>query len=186
MVEAVPAIVRPTMQIGSILLLFYRGGLICCYAGKLDPKNLFDNGSEDKENEANRRSSMVIGKLNAKNLFENNAEEKVESYKSSIQVGKINTKDIFNDSNESKPLSKIDIKVGKLKIKEEDLFEAKDSEVAEKSSLKIGKLTAPDLFSGSPTEEKNEPTKFYKPVVQPKKLKVAELFAPAGQESEQR
>ena len=183
MVEAVPAIVRPTMQIGSILLLFYRGGLICCYAGKLDPKNLFDNGSEDKENEANRRSSMVIGKLNAKNLFENNAEEKVESYKSSIQVGKINTKDIFN---ESKPLSKIDIKVGKLKIKEEDLFEAKDSEVAEKSSLKIGKLTAPDLFTGSPTEEKNEPTKFYKPVVQPKKLKVAELFSPAGQESEQR
>ena len=91
----------------------------CCYAGKLDPKNLFDNGSEDKENEANRRSSMVIGKLNAKNLFENNSEsEKVESFKSSIQVGKINTKDIFTESNESKPLSRIDIKVGKLKIKE--------------------------------------------------------------------
>jgi len=166
-VEAVPAIVRPTMQIG-----------------KLDPKNLFDNGSEDKENEANRRSSMVIGKLNAKNLFENNAEEKVDSYKSSIQVGKINTKDIFTESNDSKPLSKIDIKVGKLKIKEEDLFETKDCELAEKSSLKVGKLTAPDLFTGSPTEEKNESAKFYKPVVQPKKLKVAELFTPAGQESE--
>ena len=130
---------------------------------------------------------MVIGKLNAKNLFENNAEEKVESYKSSIQVGKINTKDIFTESNESKPLSKIDIKVGKLKIKEEDLFETKDCEVtAEKSILKVGKLTAPDLFTGSPTEEKNEQAKFYKPVVQPKKLKVAELFTPAGQESEPR
>ena len=130
---------------------------------------------------------MVIGKLNAKNLFENNAEEKVESYKSSIQVGKINTKDIFTESNESKPLSRIDIKVGKLKIKEEDLFEPKDPEVVEvKSSLKVGKLTAPDLFTGSPTEEKNEASKFYKPVVQPKKLKVAELFTPSGQESEPR
>ena len=127
---------------------------------------------------------MVIGKLNAKNLFENNAEEKVDSYK--IQVGKINTKDIFTESNDSKPLSKIDIKVGKLKIKEEDLFETKDCELAEKSSLKVGKLTAPDLFTGSPTEEKNESAKFYKPVVQPKKLKVAELFTPAGQESEPR
>ena len=130
---------------------------------------------------------MVIGKLNAKNLFENNAEEKVDSYKSSIQVGKINTKDIFTESNDSKPLSKIDIKVGKLKIKEEDLFETKDCELAEKSSLKVGKLTAPDLFTGSPTEEKNESAKFYKPVVQPKKLKVAELFTPSsGQESEPR
>ena len=149
---------------------------------------MFDNGSEDKENEANRRSSMVIGKLNAKNLFENNSEsEKVESFKSSIQVGKINTKDIFTESNESKPLSRIDIKVGKLKIKEEDLFEPKDPEVVEvKSSLKVGKLTAPDLFTGSPTEEKNEASKFYKPVVQPKKLKVAELFTPSGQESEPR
>ena len=130
---------------------------------------------------------MVIGKLNAKNLFENNSEsEKVESFKSSIQVGKINTKDIFTESSESKPLSRIDIKVGKLKIKEEDLFEPKDPEVVEvKSSLKVGKLTAPDLFTGSPTED--EPSKFYKPVVQPKKLKVAELFTPSsGQESEPR
>ena len=128
---------------------------------------------------------MVIGKLNAKNLFENNAEEKVDSYKSSIQVGKINAKDIFTEANnDAKPLSRIDIKVGKLKIKEEDLFEAtKEAELPEKSNLKVGKLTAPDLFT-SPTEELSEPAKFYKPVVQPKKLKVAELFTPTAQEPE--
>ena len=148
--------------------------------GKLDPKNMFDNNTEDKENETDKRSSIVIGKINARNLFENNFEDgsRPEINKSHIPVGKINTRDIFPEANDtSKATSKIDIKVGKLKIKEEELFETKD-DPADKTVVRVGKLAARELFTSSPTEEKAEAAKFYKPTVQPKKLKVAELFAP--------
>ena len=148
--------------------------------GKLDPKNMFDNNTEDKENETDKRSSIVIGKINARNLFENNFEDssRADTNKSHIPVGKINTKDIFPEADDTtKSAAKIDIKVGKLKIKEEELFESKD-DLADKTVVRVGKLPASELFTSSPTEEKVEAAKFYKPTVQPKKLKVAELFAP--------
>ena len=187
-VEALPARVRPRVQIGQAAGLYrclYVFIYLCLYEtseGKLDPKNVFDNNTEDKEND--RRSSVVIGKINAKNLFENSFEDKAEAQKSSIQVGKINTKDIFADATETKSAAKIDIKVGKLKIKEEELFEAKD-DCVDKTVMKVGKLNAKELFNSSPTEDNVEAAKFYKPMVQPKKLKVAELFCP-GQENDPR
>ena len=138
---------------------------------------MFDNNTEDKENETDKRSSIVIGKINARNLFENNFEDSSIN-KSHIPVGKINTKDIFPEvSDTAKSTAKIDIKVGKLKIKEEELFESKD-DLADKTVVRVGKLNASELFTSSPTEEKVEAAKFYKPTVQPKKLKVAELFTP--------
>jgi len=159
-VEAVPAIVKPQMKIG-----------------KLDPRNVFDTPTEDKENESNRRSSLVIGKINAKNLFENNNEDKLEAQKSPINVGKINTKDIFAESSEFKPV-KTDIKVGKLKINEEDLFDTKE-ETPEKTIVRVGKITKIKFNNNNTdgSEEQAETPKFYKPTVQPKKLKVAELFS---------
>jgi len=151
------ALVKPKMQIG-----------------KLDPKHMFDTSNKERENEKDIFNAIVIGKLNTKNLFENN--EKEEAEKSTIQVGKIKTKDLFSDTNDNFIL-KSNITVGKLKIKEEDLFENKDE--TDKPALPVGKLNTTDLFNNSPTEEK--PAKFYKPTVQPKKIKVQNLFQESGE-----
>ena len=62
--------------------------------------------------------------------------------------------------------------VGKLNIKEADFFEKKE-EQEEKPVVNIGKLDASGLFNPA-CEEKD--TKFYKPIVQPKKMKLQNLF----------
>ena len=61
--------------------------------------------------------------------------------------------------------------VGKLNIKESDFLEKKDED--EKPVVNIGKLDASGLFSPA-SEEKD--VKFYKPVVQPKKMKIQNVF----------
>eukprot|EP00090_Calanus_glacialis_P014724 TRINITY_DN2357_c0_g1_i5.p1 TRINITY_DN2357_c0_g1~~TRINITY_DN2357_c0_g1_i5.p1 ORF type:complete len:935 (-),score=258.78 TRINITY_DN2357_c0_g1_i5:146-2821(-) len=143
--------------------------------GKLDPKHMFDSSNKERENEKEMFNSIVIGKLNTKNLFENSEKEDVE--KPSIKVGKINAKDLFCETNEA-AIPKSSISVGKLKIKEEDLFENKDEN--DKPMLPVGKLNTTDIFSNSPTEEKSD-VKFYKPTVQPKKIKVQNLFQESGE-----
>ena len=61
--------------------------------------------------------------------------------------------------------------VGKLNIKESDLFEKKDED--EKPVVNIGKLDASGLFNPA-SDEKD--VKFYKPIVQPKKIKIQNVF----------
>ena len=63
-------------------------------------------------------------------------------------------------------------------FQEEDLFENKDEN--DKPMLPVGKLNTTDIFSNSPTEEKSD-VKFYKPTVQPKKIKVQNLFQESGE-----
>eukprot|EP00092_Neocalanus_flemingeri_P008532 GFUD01009191.1.p1 GENE.GFUD01009191.1~~GFUD01009191.1.p1 ORF type:complete len:962 (+),score=281.01 GFUD01009191.1:210-3095(+) len=143
--------------------------------GKLDPKHMFESSNKERENEKEMFNAIVIGKLNPKNLFENN--EKEETEKPTIQVGKIKAKELFSETNETS-ISKSNITVGKLKIKEEDLFENKDEN--DKPVLPIGKINTSELFNNSPTDEKAE-VKFYKPTVQPKKIKVQNLFQESGE-----
>jgi len=138
--------------------------------GKLDPKNMFDSSNKERENEKEMFNSIAIGKLNTKNLFENSEKEDIE--KPSIRVGKINAKNLFSETNEA-DIPKSKVSVGKLKIKEEDLFDNRDD--TDKPNLPVGKLNTNDIFSNSPTEERSE-AKFYKPTVQPKKIKVQNLF----------
>jgi len=142
--------------------------------GKLDPNHMFDSSNKERENEKEMFNNIAVGKLNTKNLFENNEKEDIE--KPVIKVGKIKAKDLFSEASEvASP--KTNISVGKLKIKEEDLFENKDE--IDKPSLPVGKLNTNDIFNNSPTEEKSE-AKFYKPTVQPKKIKVQNLFQESG------
>ena len=61
--------------------------------------------------------------------------------------------------------------VGKLNIKESDFLEKKDED--EKPVVNIRKLDASGLFNPA-SEEKD--VKFYKPVVQPKKMKIQNVF----------
>ena len=61
--------------------------------------------------------------------------------------------------------------VGKLNIKESHFLEKKDED--EKPVVNIGKLDASGLFNPA-SEEKD--VKFYKPVVQPKKMKIQNVF----------
>jgi len=149
--------------------------------GKLDPKNMFQPpSSEDKENEISKRNSSVIRKLNTRNLFENNDHEVNE--KEPIVIGKINTKDIFsNDDNVSVMEDNKTGRVGKLKIQEDTFFEVKDDH--EKAKIKVGKLSAQDMFNPSPTDEKPQ-AKFYKPTVQPKKIKVEGLFKESSEDQQ--
>ena len=58
------------------------------------------------------------------------------------------------------------------------MFENKED--TDKPVLPVGKLNTSDLFNNSPTDEKGE-VKFYKPTVQPKKLKVQNLFQESGE-----
>ena len=67
--------------------------------------------------------------------------------------------------------------VGKLNIKESDFSEKKD--VDEKPVVNIGKLDASGLFNPA-SDEKD--VKFYKPIVQPKKIKIQNVF-PESSES---
>jgi len=143
--------------------------------GKLDPNHMFDSSNKERENEKEMFNNIAVGKLNTKNLFENNEKEDIE--KPVIKVGKIKTKDLFSETSEMAN-QKTNINVGKLKIKEEDLFENKDEN--DRPSLPVGKLNTNDIFNNSPTEEKTE-AKFYKPTVQPKKIKVQNLFQESGE-----
>ena len=61
--------------------------------------------------------------------------------------------------------------VGKLNIKESDFLEKKEED--EKPVVNIGKLDASGLFNPA-SEEKD--VKFYKPTVQPKKMKIQNVF----------
>merc|ERR1712106_95555 len=114
--------------------------------GNLDPNHMFDSSNKERENDKEMFNSIAIGKLNTKNLFENSEKDEIE---------------------------KPSIRVGKLKIKEEDLFDNRDD--TDKPTLPVGKLNTNEIFSNSPTEERSE-AKFYKPTVQPKKIKVQSLF----------
>jgi len=146
--------------------------------GKLDTNNMFDSSNKERENEKEMFNNIAIGKLEKKNIFENCEREDVE--KPSIKVGKIKAKELFSENTEpSSP--KASINVGKLKIKEEDLFENKDD--ISKPVIAVGKINAKEIFNNSPTEEKNE-MKFYKPTVQPKKIKVQNLFQETEESSE--
>merc|ERR1711872_82096 len=61
---------------------------------------------------------------------------------------------------------------------EEELFENKDE--IDRPTIPVGKLNTNDIFNNSPTDEKSE-AKFYKPTVQPKKIKVQNLFQESGE-----
>ena len=114
---------------------------------------------------------------------------------------------MFQENENDTYLAKPCIVVGKLKIKESDLFERKEED--EKPAVQIGKINASDLFNGASDEKGMSinhfamleiillmmqiycdyfnmtvllmdsvwiDVKFYKPNVQPKKMKIQNLF----------
>ena len=79
---------------------------------------------------------------------------------------------IATDGDNETYFAKPCVVVGKLNIKEADFLEKKE-EQEEKPVVNIGKLDASGIFNPA-GEEKD--TKFYKPIVQPKKMKLQNLF----------
>jgi len=139
--------------------------------GKIDPSLFESQKGVALENEKDILNNIVIGKLNTKNIFQN-LEKNEEPEKQVIKVRKIKAKDFFGAENSDQAISKTNISVGKLKIKEEDIFENRES--TEKPTLRVGKLNTNEIFNSSPTEENDK--KFYKPSVQPKKIKLQNPF----------
>lgn len=131
--------------------------------GKLDPNQIFNSSNnDDKENNMTKTTSPTVGRINTKILFENN-----------------------NNNNHNEEMSEKHFSqtsnIGRLNIQENLLFER--SESPQKSTIKVGKIRADEVFNQSPTDEKPQ-AKFYKPSVQPKKIKVEGLFKEACEEQQ--
>ncbi|XP_023338016.1 uncharacterized protein LOC111708767 isoform X2 [Eurytemora carolleeae] len=130
--------------------------------GKLNPESIFKPSPPSEE-----KFEIKIGKIDTSNLFR--AVDPVEPIvQPLISVGKLNP--ARNPFREPSPEDKPRVKVGKIKPKQ---F-LPDSPIDDKPELVVGKLNPENIFPLSPSH--SEEVKFYKPTVQPKKMKVEQVF----------
>ena len=129
--------------------------------GKLNPESIF------KPSPSEERFEIKVGKIDTSNLFRPvDPEEPIGQ--PLISVGKLNP--ARNPFREPSPEEKPRVKVGKIKPKQ---F-LPDSPIDDKPELVVGKLNPENIFPLSPSQ--SEEVKFYKPTVQPKKMKVEQVF----------
>jgi hypothetical protein len=148
--------------------------------GKLDARNLFPAATTETADEINNKPAVVVGKLDIKNLFAQPSTEKEE--RPAPTAGKLNVKNIFPiiaaPEEKSPPIT-----VGKLDAK--SLFPGAESGGQQLSGddrprpPAVGRLNTTAIFNSSPTEVESE-HKLYRPTVQPRRLKVDNIFTAAS------
>ena len=119
---------------------------------KLKPEEIFKT---DKEEVRKSNNSQKVGKLRLEaNIFENPNSGETPSKSPEIRVGKIDTENIFRartpESDQSEK-NRNSLKVGKLDISVYDPSSDERAGGGGSSELKVGRLTADDLFR--PAEE---------------------------------
>ena len=119
---------------------------------KLKPEEIFKT---DKEEVRKSNSSQKVGKLKLEaNIFENQNSGETPSKSPEIRVGKIDAENIFltrTPEEDQKEENRNSLKVGKLDRNVYNPSPAGDERAGLSSEVKVGKLTADDLFR--PAEE---------------------------------
>jgi len=165
--------------------------------GKLGPIEMIDSRTEDKEN----RETVKVGRIN--HSFNKEKEEGTPTTTTApVKVGKLDIGNMFGKEQDQMTGSSEATdqrRVGKLKLEESGLFEDNvEPRADQRPRIEVGKLArVEDMFQTSPppptanqpvvvgklrTEDMMFPastcveTKFYKPTVTPKKMKIDQLF----------
>ena len=137
--------------------------------GKLNPESIFQPSSPTSPT-GDGKPEIKVGKIDTSNLFRANltVDPLVQPV---LPVGKLNpARNLFQEPSLEPESEKQRVKVGKIKPKQ---F-LPDSPTEERPEVVVGKLDPENIFPLAPSQ--SEEAKFYKPTVQPKKMKVEQVF----------